>query len=142
MYTGLKHLHSYSAYLTLGLLILVVIISLIGWLGNKKYTKNIKTISLITLITSHFQLIFGIVLYFVSPLGLSNFSSAAMKSEFSRLYIVEHPLMMIIGLTLITIGYSKAKRAKSDRKSFKLNTIFYGLGLLAILMMIPWNAWL
>lgn len=142
MYTGLKHLHSYTAYLVLALLISVVIISIIGWFGNKKFTKSNKKISLIALITSHFQLLFGILLYFVSPLGLSNFSGAAMKNEMSRLYILEHPLMMIIGLTLITIGYSKAKKSESDRKSFKLNTIFYGLGLLFILMMIPWNAWL
>lgn len=42
-----------------------------------------------------------------------------MKNAVSRLYGLEHPLMMLIAIALITIGYSKAKRAIEDRLKFK-----------------------
>lgn len=142
MYIGLKHLHAYFAYLVLAFLLIAVIYALYSWLGKKSFTKTSKTISLLALIGTHSQFLFGLILYFVSPLGFSNFSGAGMKDSVARLYFLEHPVMMIIAVVLITIGYSRAKRAASDQSKFKSLAIFYGLGLLAILMRIPWQAWL
>ena len=82
------------------------------------------------------------MLYFLSPLGMSNFSGAAMKTAITRLYIVEHPLMMILAIVLVTVGYIKTKRAIEDGRKYKNMVIFYSIGLAFILSRIPWEMWL
>jgi VIT1/CCC1 family predicted Fe2+/Mn2+ transporter len=67
MYTGLKHLHSTWAYIVLALLIISTIVFLAGWLGKKPFGKTQKKLGLFSLIAMHLQLVFGLILYFVSP---------------------------------------------------------------------------
>ncbi len=64
-----------------------------------------------------------------------------MKDPNLRLYIVEHPLMMIIAVALITVGYSKHKKKLTSTPKFKLLAIFYTLALLVVLSRIPWGNW-
>ena len=66
---------------------------------------------------------------------------AAMKNAELRKIIVEHPLMMIIAIVLITIGWSKHKKKGSDTAKFKTIAIFYGLALIVVLSRIPWSNW-
>jgi hypothetical protein len=47
---------------------------LIGFTSKKEFTANDRKIALFGLIGSHVQLLVGLVLYFVSPLGLAGFS--------------------------------------------------------------------
>ena len=142
MYTGLKHMHSFTAYLTLAFIITAVVYAIYFWTSGKSFTKWGHTIRLLALIGTHFQILFGLFLYFYSPLGLANFSGENMKNGLYRLYMLEHPLTMIIAVTLITFGYVKSKRAEDDRSKLKYMTIFYGLGLILVLSRIPWNSWL
>ena len=58
-----------------------------------------------------------------------------------RLTAMEHPMMNIIAIVLITIGWSKHKKLIESQPKFKTFSIFYGLGLLLILSRIPWNLW-
>lgn len=141
MYTGVRHLHSAFAYILLAALIFSIIYTLVGYLQKKPFTDANRKISLIGLISAHLQLVIGFVLYFISPLGLSNFSGANMKDSMSRLYMLEHPLTMIIAIVLITIGYSKAKRLTVDNQRYSKILIFYTLGLILILVRIPWSVW-
>ena len=141
MYTGLQHLHSYLAYFVLLGLIVSFINALSGWLQNRRFQDKDRKRSLLGLIPMHLQWVIGVVLYFVSPLGAANASGAAMKDANSRLYILEHPLTMIIAVVLITIGYSRAKRLKNDNARFKSVALFYGIGLLLVLSRIPWQDW-
>jgi NADH:ubiquinone oxidoreductase subunit 2 (subunit N) len=141
MYTGLKHLHSGFAYLLLAGLAISIIITLVSFLGNKPFTDRIRKIALIGLISAHLQLIIGLILYFVSPVGVRNFSGETMKDAVSRLYAVEHPLTMLIAIILITIGYSQAKRLQDSNQRYKKILIFYIIGLILILVRIPWMAW-
>ena len=66
------------------------------------------------------------------------------KKEFTalRLTSLEHPLINIIAIALITIGWSKHKKLTTSESKFKTFTIFYGLGLVLILSRIPWSMWL
>lgn len=142
MYTGLQHLHSYLAYLVLLGLAIAIINAVMGSAGNKPFTDSNRKVALLGLIPAHLQWVFGLILYFVSPLGASNFSGAAMKDSVSRLYILEHPLMMLIAVVLITIGYARAKRAVgSTTKGFRAIYVFYGIALVLILARIPWGSW-
>jgi len=65
-----------------------------------------------------------------------------MKNAVLRLKNIEHPLLMVIAIALLTIGYSKHKKKRRSSIKFKTLTIFYSLALIAILAMIPWKAWL
>lgn len=140
MYIGLNHLHSSFRYLVLLFLVLAVVDAIMAVSSGKGYTKKSKMFSLIGLIFSHIQLLVGLVMYFMSPWfsALTENAGEVMSNAQARFFAVEHPLMMIIALTLITIGYSKAKREEDDTKKSKTIMIFYGIGLLVIFAMIPW----
>lgn len=141
MYTGLKHLHSYLAYFLFAAIIFSLVYAVFKFVTKKPFDEKVRKVSLVGFIASHLQLLIGILLYLVSPLGLSNFSSEAMGSSLSRLYILEHPIMMIIGIVLISVGYIKAKKPGDDASRFKTIILFYTLGLIFMLSRIPWQVW-
>lgn len=142
MYEIIKNTHSYLATLLLLVLIFASVYAIIGWLKGSPFAKNTKRILLAGLIASHLQLVIGFVIYFISPLGVSNFSGEVMKNSIGRLYLLEHPLMMLVGVVLITIGYFKSKREKFDIAKFRFAGIFYTIGLMLILSRIPWHVWM
>ena len=144
MYSTVQFIHSWWAYLVLIVLIIASVNSLIGYFSKKEYGANDFRISLFTLIVSHIQLLIGLILYFIAPY-FQAFSEAGMggvmKDSTLRLYLVEHPLIMIISVVLITIGYSKHKKKLTSRPKFKTLAIFYTLALIFVLSRIPWSAW-
>ncbi len=104
------------------------------WQGRSGYTDGNRKLYLFTLIVVHTQLIIGLILYFISP--KVNFS--LLSEKLYRFYTVEHTAGMLIAITLVTIGYSRSKRATDAVAKQRLVGIFYGLGLLLILASIPW----
>ncbi|NVJ85428.1 MAG: hypothetical protein HWE15_03935 [Algoriphagus sp.] len=143
MYTGLQHTHSGLAYLVLIALIVVVVLMLIGSLSGREFTEKDRKIALVAFILSHVQLLVGLILYFISPLGLELFQSgSAMSDSVLRLTALEHPLINIVAIVLITIGYSRAKKAATSRAKFRSIYMLYAIGLVLILSRIPWSAWL
>ena len=121
MYSLLKNLHSYLAYLVLLVLILAILNAFIGKIKGKDFESKDLRLSLYGLILSHIQLLIGLILYFVSPwfnqwsnLGVGG----VMKAAQARLYLVEHPFTNIIAIILITIGWSLHKRQSDPGKSF------------------------
>jgi NADH:ubiquinone oxidoreductase subunit 2 (subunit N) len=139
MYTFIQKFHSGWAYLVLLLLVLAVVNSFLGLSSKKDFTAKDRKIALFALIFTHLQLLIGFVLYFVSPKGFE--SLGQMKDAALRLTSLEHPLINIIGIVLITIGWSTHKKQESSNGKFKKIAIFYGLGLLLILSRIPWSLW-
>jgi cbb3-type cytochrome oxidase subunit 3 len=144
MYEFIQKFHSGWAYLALLLLIVAVVISLLGMLSKKEFTAKNRKIALFALIAIHVQLLVGIILYFVSPNGFNMIKAVGMGglTTESRLLALEHPLINIIAIALITIGWSKHKKLMTSESKFKTFSIFYGLGLLLILSRIPWKIWL
>lgn len=141
MYTGLKHLHSYLAYLLLAALIFSVIYAIVKFVRRSPFDERVRKVALIGFIASHLQLLIGLVLYVISPVGLTLFSGEAMQDSITRLNVLEHPLTMIIGIILISAGYIKAKKPGDDARRFKTVILFYCLGLILILLRIPWHVW-
>ena len=93
-------------------------------------------INLFALITVHLQLLIGLFQYFLSD--KVQFIDGWMKNPLLRFYGMEHLVGMLLAITLITIGYSKAKRRENYIDKFKAIRIFYTLGLIIILLFIPW----
>jgi hypothetical protein len=137
-------LHSYWAYLAVTLLLLSVILFKIGWFFNKKFTVKEQRLALFTLIVFHIQLMLGLAWYFMSPayqslkaLGMG----AVMKNSETRQLAIEHPLMMLMSITLVTIGFSKHKNKTTDKSKYLTLIWFYGIALLIVLAGIPWHYW-
>ncbi|MFV8331655.1 hypothetical protein ACNQGO_07170 [Flavobacterium sp. ZT3P35] len=144
MYNFIQKFHSGWAYLALLILVIAVVNSLIGMSSKKEFTLKDRKIALFALIAIHIQFLVGIILYFVSPNGLQMIKAVGMGglTTESRLLALEHPLINIIAITLITIGWSKHKKLLTSESKFKTFSIFYGLGLVLILSRIPWKIWL
>ena len=145
MYSTIQILHSYWAYLVILILTLATLNAIFKSIGGKPYGARDFRISLFTLIVSHIQLLIGLLLYFVSP-RLALFGEVGMGEimgdSTNRLYLIEHPIINILAVVFITIGYSKHKRKLTSASKFKTLAIFYSLGLILLLSRIPWDTWL
>jgi len=139
----MKEIHSYWAYIVLIILIIAVVNAFVGFFKKKEFKSTDLRLGLFTLIVSHIQLLIGLAWYFMSPYfnQLTSNTSEVMKTKEIRLLALEHPVMMIIAITLITIGWSKHKKKTTSTAKFKTFAIFYGLALLLILSRIPWTNW-
>ena len=145
MYSILKNIHSYWAYLVLLVLILCIFNAIAGKINGKDFESRDLRLSLFGLIFSHLQLLIGLILYFVSPwfdqwsnLGMGG----VMKDAQARLFLVEHPFTNILAIALITIGWSVQKQQSDPSKKFLRIALLYGLGLLLLMSRIPWDTWL
>lgn len=140
MYEIIQKFHSGWAYLTLLILVVAVLNAVVGLVSKKEFVSKDRKIALFALIVTHIQILVGVILYFVSPLGWASFGQ--MSDKALRLTSLEHPLINIIAVVLITIGWSKHKKLESSDTKFKTFSIYYSLGLLLILSRIPWSMWL
>lgn len=139
MYETIKNVHSILAYAALGLLLLASLNAIFGLRSKKIFKDKDLRLSLFTLIICHIQLLVGLILYFLSPIGAGQLGN--MKDAAIRLTSLEHPLINIIALALITIGWSKHKKEESNNGKFKKIAVFYTFGLILILSRLPWANW-
>ncbi|MDA9555341.1 cytochrome B [Pelobium sp.] len=130
MYTGLLHLHSLLRYVVLVLVLLSILQAITA--GDKPYTAANKKVNLFALISSHLQLVIGLVLYFISP----NVDFSKMSDPAFRYWNVEHISMMILAIALITVGYSKSKKAIEAKAKHRAIYIFYTLAIVIVLLAI------
>tara|TARA_Y100000385_G_C12814533_1_gene517592 strand:- start:113 stop:547 length:435 start_codon:yes stop_codon:yes gene_type:complete len=140
----IKTAHSYWAYLVLAVLLLAVCRAISGVAMNKEYSPKMFQAALFALIVTHTQLLIAFLLYFSSSrfslwfeLGISE----VMKVPAHRMYLVEHPIINILAVVLITRGYSKHKKKRLSNPKYKTLAIHYTLALLLILSRIPWKTW-
>ena len=137
MYETLQQIHTVAAYFVLLFLVIAVGNSVIGLSSKKEFSNGDRKIALFALIATHIQFLIGIIMYFNSPLGIEVLGE--MKNASLRLTSLEHPLINLIAIVLITIGWSKHKKIADSKAKFKTFAIFYGVGLLLILSRIPWD---
>lgn len=145
MYDIIQNLHSIWAYLVLLLLVMASANSWMGLSSKKDFATKDFRIALFTLIVSHIQLLIGLVAYFMSPYfaSISDIGmGSVMKDSTLRLYVVEHPSVMIIAIVLITMGFSKHKKKETAPEKFKTLALFYSIALVLVLSRLPWSAWL
>lgn len=143
MYSFILPVHSFLPYVILSLLIISVLVFTVKLLGKKPFTKGDRILALLTLIFTHVQFLVGLVLYFISPITKAAFKNSGeiMSNPDYRFYAVEHILVMLLAITLITIGHSRSKKASLPTQKFRNLTLFFLLGLILILSRIPWEAW-
>lgn len=136
MYKILLSSHSGFRYIVMALLVIAVVQSLMGWSSKRHYSEGNRKINLFTLISAHIQLLIGLALYFVSPFVKLSDMAGSMKDDSLRYWSVEHIVMMIIAIALITIGYSRSKKLLADVAKHRIIGMFYTLALLIIIVTI------
>ncbi|MGR3810320.1 hypothetical protein [Jiulongibacter sp. NS-SX5] len=140
MYALLLPAHSLFRWFVLVSLLVSIIMAFHGWKTNKTFGKLDNSIRHWTATFAHIQLLLGLSLYFISPLityFLCDFPETIHQREF-RFFGMEHSLMMLIGIVVVTIGSAKAKRKPTHAEKFRTIAIWYSIGLLIILSSVPW----
>ncbi len=141
MYAFLLALHSLMRWLVLLSLLTAIFIGFRGWFQQKKFSKLDNLIRHTTATIAHIQLLLGIWLYCISPVVdyfLHHFKEAVHERQI-RFFGMEHITMMIIAIVVITIGSAKTKRKQTDKEKFKTMAIWFSIGLLLIIISIPWQ---
>ena len=132
----LKHAHSGLRWLFLLIIIYAIINAFRKWKAGEKFGAKDKLISILAIALTHSQAIIGFVLLFISP--KISFAEGFMKNDVIRFYLTQHAFGMILAVVFITIGHSKAKRAKKDSAKFRKIFIWFSIALLLVLISIPW----
>jgi uncharacterized BrkB/YihY/UPF0761 family membrane protein len=60
----------------------------------------------------------------------------AMKETMTRYWTVEHFVMMLFAIVLITLGHSRSKKAADDFNKHRSIALYYGLAVLVIVVAI------
>ncbi len=143
MYEVFQLIHKTLFFVVVILGLIVILRAVMGLNSKSDFTETDRKLGLFFLISNHTQLLIGLVLYlFLSPFGLkafTDFGSEVMKIAEYRKIAVEHILTNIIAIALITVGYSKNKRATDSLVRHKNALLFFGLGLVLLLSRIPWD---
>ena len=131
METGMKHLHHFLPFVFFIVLIVAIIKAYMGKIANPKKDGLLT----VTLILAHTQLLLGLYL-------LINFISVAgihMGEAANRFITVEHPITMLIGVILITVGKVKAKKIEDVAKANKTIFSYFIVSLVLIALRTPWD---
>lgn len=142
MYTGLLHLHHWMPFLWLLLMLVVLVQNFLVWKSNKPFNASLIRQNKITLILTHIQVTVGLIMLFGFNLDMFSDMGTLMGDSALRFKYVEHPVTMLLGAVLITIGNAKSKRGSDDAAKAKAVVVFFGLGLAAILLRFPWSEFL
>jgi len=123
--------HSLLRYVVLALLIGSVFFAFRGYLTRAPILIGERKVFIYAVIACHVQLAIGFILYW---LRFESYGS----SSIGRFWKFEHMGMMTIAVILVTLGRTFSKKAKSEKRKQLLIWVFYLIGLLVILSMIPW----
>ena len=130
MEAGLLHLHNALRWVILILLLL----SLFQAFSKK---DSLKSTSLWLMIGAHTMLLIGLYQMIAGRYGWLTVQlpegQSVMSDKFYRFFLVEHPLMMIIAVVLITLARGKAKSS-----AFKPASWLLLIALVVILAAMPW----
>lgn len=130
MYNGLLHAHSGLRYVVLILLLAAIGSAYSNW--QKGDTNDNKLYSF-ALIATHIQLLIGIILYVISP----KVEFGMMSDRLYRFFTVEHSLMMLIAVVLITVGRVRSRKI-ADPTKHRTILYFFAMALIIMLVAIPW----
>jgi uncharacterized membrane protein len=133
-------IHSLLRWLVLFSLLYAIFRAYRGFVKGLAFTKTDNSVRHWTATIAHIQLIAGMILYLQSPMTSyfwRNFSEAIRQVNTTFFGLV-HISLMLIAIVVITVGSALAKRRQNDREKFKTMLSWFGIGLLIILIAVPW----
>lgn len=129
METGMLHLHNVLRWVIL----LLLLVTLYQAFTRK---ESIRSSSLWLMIAAHTMLLIGLYQFIAGRYGITKGLPEGvelMKDSFYRFYWVEHPLLMVVAIILITLARGKAKVLNYKNTGWLLL-----IALIFILVAIPW----
>ena len=140
LYSILLLIHNAFRWLVVVSLLATLVSSYSGWLRPRTYRASDQTIRDVATSIVHTQLLIGFYLYFISPLVnyYWRFSPDAGEAPEFRFFSIIHISLMFTAVIVITVGSSLAKRKSMAHEKFKTTAIYFTLGLLLILIAVPW----
>jgi hypothetical protein len=129
MEKGMLHLHSFLRWVIL----ILLLVSLYQAFSKK---ESLKKTSFWLLISSHIMFVIGIYQLLWGRYGITKGlpdGVELMKNSFYRFFWVEHPLLMLLAIGVITVARGKAKLL-----NYKATTWLLLIALLFLLVAIPW----
>ena len=110
-----------------------------GLLYKQDYTPQHNMAATLFIASVHLQIVLGLLLY-VARDWANNLSKMGeiMSDPVQRFWTVEHSVGMLLAAVLVQIGRTKSKKATETSKKHKTTLIYFTIGLLIILAMIPW----
>jgi len=130
MDAGLLHLHNMLRWVIL----IFLLLSLFHALTKK---QAVQKSSLILMISAHTMLLIGLYQWLIGRYGLFTADIpegvSVMKDKFYRFFQLEHPVMMLISVVLITLARKKAKALQYGKVAGILLA-----ALFLILAVMPW----
>ncbi len=141
MYPTLLVLHSLTRWLVLAFLVYSIYRAYVGYVSNKDFSKTDNALRHWTATVAHIQLMFGIILYTLSPIVKYFWNDTEMGFQNLDLtfYGLIHIILMLTSIIVLTIGSALAKRKPTDKEKFKTMLIWFSIALLIIFIAIPWS---
>jgi cytochrome bd-type quinol oxidase subunit 2 len=140
--TILLDLHNILRWVILLALLYVLVKSWAAMNAKGTFSNGDRKAALILLISAHTTLLIGLYQWLFGQYGILSSSlpegTVWIKDNFYRFFWLEHPVGMVVAITLITMGYSTIKkgtaRAGLGGKAFWLLLA----ALLVLFFTIPW----
>lgn len=141
MYEIALLLHSYTRWLVVIVMLWAIVNAWWGLLRQRTWTVWDRRAGAAFAILITVQFVWGVILYLV-PNGLAQAAlrdmGASMQVRELRFFGLEHPLQMVIALTLVHLGWTRSRKAPADRTKFRWAAGTYTVATLLILSAIPW----
>lgn len=131
-------IHSLLRYFVIITTLVVVLQSIMGMQGKKTFTNGNRKSALFMLIACDLQLLAGLAVFFMGGHMQAVQQGGFMSNHYSRFYNMEHPVSMILGIVLVHVAYSTAKKAMEDSRKFKRIFWFAFIALLVFVAQTPW----
>jgi hypothetical protein len=141
--TTLLFLHNLLRWVILVTLLYAITRSWSAMRAKRAFTAGERKGALIMLISAHLTLVIGLYQWLFGRYGIISTSlppgTDLMKDKFYRFFWVEHPFGMVVGITLITIGYSTIKKGTAKAGLGKKAFWMLLIALIFLLATIPWQ---
>ncbi len=141
VYDIVLFLHSWVRWVALLVGIAAAVKAILGVINRGKWSDLDNRLGVIFTSGLDTQLLLGLILYVISPITTNAFSDmgAAMANGDVRFFVVEHLLLMVVGVVLAHIGRSRSKKGVESSAKFRAAAIFFTLAVVLILAAIPWS---
>ncbi len=141
MYSAILTVHSYLRYAVLLLVLVVVLRYAAGLLRPRAWSDGDEALGRWMIRIWDLQFLLGLVLYFLSPIVQFGFRNPgeAMGDAQLRQFLVEHPLLNLLAIAALHVGWIRARKAAGagGRRVRALLFIVIAAGL--VVLSIPWE---
>lgn len=133
-------LHNLLRWIVLAAAAMALVRAMRGINGRVDYTTGARRAVSMFVIAFHLQILLGLVVYGTSRITLDAMGNmgAAMKDPGVRVFVAEHPALMILAAIVATMTSVIARRGPDDEVRHKRAAIGVALALGLMLAGIPW----